>query len=54
MNYYLAYFREYGKEDGFYRLVKADSKQEAYEKAKKSLILQIEPDTMILITEAIE
>ena len=32
--YYLAFIRTYGKEDGHYKLVKADTKEEAVKKIK--------------------
>ena len=37
MNYYLAFIRTYGKEDGYYELVKADTKEEAIQKVKNKV-----------------
>ena len=47
MNYYLAFIRTYGKEEGYYELVKADTKEEAIE-AKKIVGNQ----KLILVTTA--
>ena len=37
MNYYLAFIRELGKSNGYYELVKANSKPEAYLKVHKKI-----------------
>lgn len=37
MNYYLAFIRTFGKEDGYYKLVKADTKEDAIQKVKNKI-----------------
>jgi len=48
--YYLAFIRTYGKEDGYYELVKADSVSEAKQKVKN----KVGNNKLIDITETIE
>lgn len=48
--YYLAFIRTYGKEDGYYELVKAETKEKAIEKVKN----KVEKGILIDVSDTIE
>lgn len=50
MNYYLAFIRTYGQDDGIYRLVQADSKGDALIKIQN----EYGTTKFIMITETIK